>query len=293
MSKIYSHSRLSTFEQCPFKFKLRYIDEITPEVEQTIEAHLGKSVHETLEWLYLQVRNNIKPTIDNMINQYTEFWQKDFSNQIKIVRQNLTVKDYFNKGVKFLIDYYLKNTPFDDGTIELEKQISINLDSEGEYKIQGFIDRLVFNKKTGEYEIHDYKTANTIPSREKIESDRQLALYSIGIKEIYKTKQNVNLIWHYLAHNTKIISKRTNEQLEKLRQEIIDLIKIIESTTEYPTYTSVLCDWCEYKSMCPAFGGKPLERQTKLDKHIKTTEDELEQEIKDESEKPEGLDIWN
>ena len=50
---IYSHSRLSTFEQCPFKFKLRYIDKIIPEIENTIESFLGGIVHETLEWIYL------------------------------------------------------------------------------------------------------------------------------------------------------------------------------------------------------------------------------------------------
>ena len=42
MVMIYSHSRLSTFEQCPFKFKLRYIDEIEPEIEKTIEAHFQR-----------------------------------------------------------------------------------------------------------------------------------------------------------------------------------------------------------------------------------------------------------
>ncbi len=307
---IYSHSRLSTFEQCPFKFKLRYIDEIVPEIEQTIESHLGKSVHETLEWLYKKVIKEKKvATITELIDQYTEAWSNSFTPEIKIVRRNLTAKDYFSKGVKFLIDYYIKHKPFEDGTIELEKRILVKLDKEEKYKIQGFVDRIVKNPRTGEYEIHDYKTANTLPTKEKIDCDRQLALYSIGIKETFNTTKNVNLVWHYLAHNTKIISKRTNEQLEQLKKDIIQLIKKIELTTEFPTYTSVLCDWCEYKSMCPAFGGKPLERQTKIEHHVKKkeivketksedneTEEEikkqLEEEIKDESIKPEGLDIY-
>ena len=28
---VYSHSRLSTFEQCPLKFKFRYIDYVEPD----------------------------------------------------------------------------------------------------------------------------------------------------------------------------------------------------------------------------------------------------------------------
>jgi len=53
---IYSHSKLSTFEKCPLKFKFRYIDKIIPEIQKSIESHLGSSVHDALEWLYIQVK---------------------------------------------------------------------------------------------------------------------------------------------------------------------------------------------------------------------------------------------
>jgi len=45
--------------------------------------------------------------------------------------------------------------------------------------------RLVKNIQTGEYEIHDYKTANSLPRQEDIDNDRQLALYAIAIKELF------------------------------------------------------------------------------------------------------------
>lgn len=95
---IYSHSRLSTFEQCPLKFKYRYIDKIKPDIDKTIEAHLGSAVHSTLEWLYIEVKKSNLPSIDNLIEKYVESWSKNFSDSIKIVKQYLTAKDYFNKG---------------------------------------------------------------------------------------------------------------------------------------------------------------------------------------------------
>lgn len=259
---IYSHSRLSTFEQCPLKFKYRYIDEIIPEIKTTIEAYLGSIVHDTLEWLYLQVKEGKIPTIDAMVTYYAENWQKDFTYEIKIVRKNLTPKDYFNKGINFLLNYYLKHKPFDDNTLEVEKKILIELDENSH--IQGFIDRLVHNLETGNYEVHDYKTANNLPTKEKIDNDRQLALYSIAIKEKFGYDKEVILVWHYLAHNQKIVSKRTDEQLAQLKKETLELIKKIESTTHFPSNQSVLCGWCEYKSMCPEFGGVVNERQRKL-----------------------------
>jgi len=250
---IYSHSRLSCFEQCPYRFKLKYIDKIIPEIEQTIEAHLGKSVHEALEWLYTQVKSRSTPEIEKLIDKYSEIWIKNFKQNIEIVKKEFTEKDYFNKGIQFLVDYYLKHSPFEDNTLEIEKQITLNLDKEGKYKIQGFIDRLTLNQKTGEYEIHDYKTAGSLPSKEKIENDRQLALYSLGIKEKFGYDKEVCLIWHYLNFNQKICSKRTNIQLEKLKQEVINLIKEIEETKEFPAKVSPLCNWCEYKNICPTF----------------------------------------
>jgi len=48
---VYSHSRLSCFEQCPQKYKLQYIDRMETEVEENIEAFLGSRVHDTLEKL--------------------------------------------------------------------------------------------------------------------------------------------------------------------------------------------------------------------------------------------------
>lgn len=250
---VYSHSKLSTYEQCPFKYKLRYLDKIKPVIEQTIEAHLGSSVHSTLEWIYNSLKQNPEKIfdLDEIIVFYSNVWREKYNPKILIVRRELTDKDYFEKGVRFLVDYFLKHSPFKDGTIECEKRIFIELDENT--KIQGFIDRLVHNIETGKYEIHDYKTANMLPTQEEKDKDRQLALYSIAIKEIYGNDKEVVLVWHYLAHNHKIISTRTNEQLENLKEETKELIKEIESAKEFPFNKTILCEWCEYKDICPAW----------------------------------------
>jgi|TARA_Y100000310_G_scaffold265344_1_gene276338 putative RecB family exonuclease len=262
--KIFSHSRLSSFEQCKLKYKFRYIDKIIPDIEKTIESYLGSVVHSVLEWLYNQVKKNRIPTIDEVIVKYSEIWKAEYEEEIPIAKKQMTAGDYFNKGIQFLIDYYMKHKPFDDNTIEVEKEIIFNLDEDGKYKIKGFIDRLVYNLETEEYEVHDYKTSNNLPKQEFLDKDRQLALYSIAIKEIFGEEKKVILIWHYLSFNQKLYSKRTDEQLKKLKQETLELIKKIELTTEFPPKKSVLCGWCEYKQICSAFGNKPPEKQLLL-----------------------------
>ncbi|MBI2044803.1 PD-(D/E)XK nuclease family protein [Candidatus Pacearchaeota archaeon] len=279
MSKFYSYSRLETFEKCPLKFKFKYIDKIIPEVEKTIEAHLGKLVHSALEWLYKEVKNKKTPSIDELIKFYVSEWEKEFTPKIIVVRKEMTFGDYLNKGVEFLAAYYLKNKPFDDNTIEVEKQINLSLDDEGKYKIRGFIDRLTYNLSTGEYEIHDYKTANS-PSIESLKNDRQLSLYSLAIKELFGKDKEVRMVWHFLALNKKFHIKKTNEELTALKEEVKRLVEKIEATNDFPPKKSALCSWCEYKSICPAWGNAPpkIEKQKSLE------------EIKEENSKP--LDIW-
>lgn len=250
----YSHSKLSMFEQCPYKYKLKYIENITPEIEKSIEAHLGTSVHNTLEWIYTQVLNENIPTLDDSILKYSEEWSEKDADQFLIVKKEFTSKDYFEKGVKFIIDYYSKYHPFNDGTLALEKKIEMPL---GDHVIVGYIDRL--SLKENEIKIHDYKTANSLPPKEKVESDRQLALYSIAIQEKYGKDKKIKLVWHYLAHNMEITSTRTDEQLEMLKKEILELIKKIEEATEFPKCESILCNWCEYKNICC---GNPEKTQT-------------------------------
>ena len=251
----YSHSKLETFNQCPLKYKFRYIEKIKPE-QKSIEGFLGEKVHETLEWLYSQVKKEKIPTIDEIILYYASSWHKDFKPEVYfIVKQDITIKDYFEKGIKFLLDYYQGNYPFNDNTIFTEKMVSILLDEDEDYKMIGIIDRIVYNKEKREYEIHDYKTSNTLPTEERIESDKQLPLYSIAIKDNYNADK-IQLIWHYLAYNKRIYSRRTDEQLLKLKKETLELIKKIENTKFFPYNKSVLCNWCEYKNMCLVWKNK-------------------------------------
>ena len=247
---IYSYSRLSTFEKCPLKFKFRYIDRLEPEIKETIESFLGHAVHQTLQWIYEEVAKGKTLKLDDVINNYVYNWNTEFRKEIRIVKEELDSEHYFNQGIKFLIDYFIKYSPFLDNTIATEKEVLIYLDPNGKYKLKGYIDRLVHNKETNIFEIHDYKTGGFLKTQEELDNDKQLALYSIAIKQLFENVQDVHLIWHFLAFNQKITSKRTDEQLEALKQELMQLIDKIESTKDFPANPSMLCKWCEFRKYC-------------------------------------------
>ncbi|MEN9625967.1 MAG: hypothetical protein RL557_295 [archaeon] len=252
---IYSHSRLSTFEQCQLKYKFKYIDGLTPDYENTIEAFLGKKVHETLEWLY-RTKKSRSVVLDDAIAFFIEAWRRDFNETIKIVKNSTTSEDYFNKGIRFLINYFMKNYPFNDNTIAIEQKIFINVDEQGEHKLIGFIDRLVHHTDSNIFEIHDYKTGS-IKNQEELDRDRQLALYSLGVREMFSEARDVHLVWHFLDQGEKKISKRTIEQLQLLRADIKQLIQKIEQEHEFRPHPGILCKWCEFRSYCPIIKENP------------------------------------
>ena len=252
---IYSHSRLSTFQQCPLKYKYQYITNPDVEKKDSIEAFMGSRCHEALEKLYKLVINSRIMTRQELLDYYKQRWDEEWNDNINIVSEDLTAEDYYVQGVKGLGLYYDRYHPFDsDKTLATERRIQIDLAGDGHYVLQGFIDR-ISEEGDGHYKIHDYKTERRMKEQEEYDRDRQLALYQIGIGTMYADVKSVELIWHNLIFDKEIRSSRTPQQLEELKTETIALIQEVENAIaedNLPYIESNLCDWCEYFSICPA-----------------------------------------
>ncbi|MCP3683158.1 MAG: PD-(D/E)XK nuclease family protein [bacterium] len=247
---LYSHSRLGCFEQCPLRFKFNYIDKLETEIGEGVEAFLGTRVHEALEKLYTDVKFQETPTLQKLLDYFDSEWKKNWNDAIVIVRKQYNEENFRKMGEKFITDFYNRHQPFNqEKTVSTEKRVIIKLD--GGFTLQGYIDRLSCND--GVYTIHDYKTANTLPTNDKLDTDRQLALYSIAVKQDYQDCKEVRLVWHYLAFDKEFSSSRTEEQIEQLKKDIINVIKKIESTTSFPAKASALCSWCQFQGFCPNF----------------------------------------
>jgi putative RecB family exonuclease len=247
---VYSHSRLSCYEQCPAKFKLQYIDKVETEIEESVEAFLGTRVHETLEKLYRDCQHQKLDSLEELLDFLRTEWKLNWSDEIVIVNSEYSQENYLKMAEKYLADYYRRYHPFDQGrTVALEERILITLDEPGQYKLQGYIDRLT-EVTDGFYEIHDYKTNSRLPLVDYIRSDRQLALYMIGVKNQYPDVEQVRLIWHFLKFDKEIDSTRTDSELAQLKADTIALIETIEQDETYKANPSVLCEWCEFKPCC-------------------------------------------
>ncbi|MBZ5542319.1 MAG: PD-(D/E)XK nuclease family protein [Acidobacteriia bacterium] len=250
---LYSHTQLRTFEDCPLKYKFRYIDKIKKPEEQTIEAFVGSCVHAALEKLYADLALCKQNSLDDLLASYRETWEKNWLPSIKIVREEFTPQNYFDYGAGCIRNYFERYKPFDQSrTLATEAHLIFPLDPPGTYKMQGYVDRIA-RRPDGTYEIHDYKTGRSLPSQAEVDSDHQLGLYQIGLQARWPDAERVELIWHYVGKDTLLRSRRTAEQLQSLRQETIETIGRIQSEKEFPPHPSGLCDWCEYRPDCPVW----------------------------------------
>ena len=264
----YSHSKLGTFQQCKQKYKFQYVDRVKVESKDTIETFLGGLVHKTLEKLYKDLKFQKLNTKEELLNFFKECWNKEFNDKILIVKKDYKKENYFEMGIKFISDYYEHYKPFNNlTTLGIETEYRLELDDGNSYHVR--MDRLSCDKD-GNYYVCDYKTNNQLKPQEELDEDRQLAMYSLWVKNNFNDCKNVKLVWYFLAFDKEMISERNEEQLLNLKLDVQNIIKEIESCNNFPTTVSNLCDWCAYKSLCPAW------------KHELELENKTEEEFKDD-----------
>ncbi len=252
MPRVYSPSRIAAYENCPLKFKYRYVDK-KPAMRATIEAFMGRRVHEALEKLYRDKQFEKTPDVEELVRFYHRQWEKEMDDSICVVKDGYSPANYRKMGEKYIRQYYDSYQPFDDGTtIALEKRVRFPIG--GGYSVLGYIDRLTEND--GIYEVHDYKTSLTLPTTDDIRQDRQLPLYALAVRHLYDDADEVELVWHYVAFDKELRVGKSEEELEAVRQETLQAIQAIEGALrrgEFEPQKSGLCPYCEYQPLCPLF----------------------------------------
>jgi putative RecB family exonuclease len=163
----------------------------------------------------------------------------------------LDEKEWFDRAQALLTNYFtLENPTSFEATY---RELHLERDISEEIYLHGYVDRLDI-APTGEVRIVDYKTGKSPKSGWEEKALFQLRVYAL----LYWKNEGVlpkllQLI--YLGDSRVIKSEPTEAQLrstEKILRNIGDEILTAIETGHFPTKKSRLCDWCFFKTICPA-----------------------------------------
>ena len=165
MKKV-SYSQLSLYGECPFHWKLRYIDKLSIS-ETTIHLLFGTAMHTTLQ-LYLTTMYNESINIadsldlnsilrDELIKEFKNAQKKDGKKPCT----RIDLDDFFNDGV-LIIEWFKKRRSeyFVKRNWELIGcEVPLNIELEKGIRFVGYMDVVLHHIPTGRYKIIDIKTS--------------------------------------------------------------------------------------------------------------------------------------
>lgn len=238
---------MNDFTNCPQLYKYRTID-LLPE-PPSIDAERGKLVHSVLEDIFELPSS--ERTYASAIDLLPHAWSKQLANTPELSALVLDEKEWIDRAQALLNNYFsLENpTSFESTFRELHLERTIS----EEIYLHGYVDRLDV-APTGEVRIVDYKTGKSPKPGWEEKALFQLRIYAL----LYWRNQGVlprllKLI--YLGDVKVIESTPTETQLKSAEQKLMnigaEILTAIE-TNHFPTRASKLCDWCFFKTICPA-----------------------------------------
>ena len=248
MSKLrLSPSRVNDFSNCPLLYKYRIIDQL-PE-SPSLDAERGTLVHTVLHDLFespAELR-----TVQTAIDLLPTRWQQQLRMKPELTALITSEKEWLDRASALLKTYFdLENPTNFEPT---HRELHLEQDLSEDIYLHGYVDRLDV-ASTGEVRIIDYKTGKSPKPGWEDKALFQLRVYALLYwKETQNIPKLLQLI--YLGDSNVLKSTPTEQDLIATESTLLKIAASIKQTIETDTWAprkSKLCDWCSFKSICPA-----------------------------------------
>jgi putative RecB family exonuclease len=242
-----SPSRINDFNNCPQLYKYRAIDQL-PE-PPSIDAERGKLIHSVLEDLFEEKMEdrNLATALDLL----PKAWQEHLVSQPELAHLVLDEKEWMDRASSLLSSYFTLENPANfESTF---RELHLEKDMSEEIYLHGYVDRLDV-APTGEVRIVDYKTGKSPKPGWEEKALFQLRVYALLYWQNHGVLPRL-LKLIYLGDQKVVESSPTEAQLKSTEKILLNIGQEILSaieTSHFPTKKSRLCDWCFFKTICPA-----------------------------------------
>lgn len=239
---VLSYSKVTTYYQCPKKYKLSYIDKLPR--KSNIFGLLGSFAHQILEYFHETYLND-----DTKDIPYEKAMKISFDKALKEYKDKLD-KEKIDEVYQMMLDYltiYVNEKEEDKPIIlSVEKKIWAPVDNE--IVLYGYIDR-VQRDKDGLLHVIDYKTTKD-PKYLKDRMQLLLYGYSLAIDDnsIEKIRTSYILLKHKMRYMTE---EHTREELIAAKDNLLSKWrKIIEDKLFRATPLKFKCTYCDFLDEC-------------------------------------------
>lgn len=243
----FSFSRLRTFDQCPLRYRLRYVKGMA-EAFRSIETHLGSTVHEVLEWLYRERERGADPAPQATLESFSAVWHEKRGDDLAVVRVGESEDDYLRRGREMLDRFHRTVFALDRSTtVALEQRLSRQLAPHVVFT--GFADR-VGRTEGGRLFVVDYKTSRSRGNGTDFSEGLQVPLYvACSLAELDEAEALGG--YHYLVLGETSWRTVSREQGEALLGRFLTLAGLALAASEFPSRPGTLCAWCGFNAICP------------------------------------------
>ena len=235
----FGYSAVTTFEQCPFKYKCQYVDGLKtlPNTDPANALIIGTALHRGIE-------TDVDTAIWEYFNTFPIITDQHVDEEIKLRYLIPKVKEVIPEGIH---EVQVVDTNF-IGTLDL--LIPVGDD---------------------EFALYDFKYISP-KNQDRYMESRQLHLYKYYWEKMNPGKRIRHMAFIFIP-KVQIRQKKTEdlfqfrqrllEELDKVQiitsyvdydpQKVIDhleLTQVIMTCDEFPKNITRLCDWCDYKKYC-------------------------------------------
>lgn len=251
----FSYSKLSTYLQCPYRFKLKY-DDKKYSGASTLALELGTLCHKGLEIAGQYLSEGLPvPVEDILCGVYGGYPDEQILGVNDLKRKYF--EDWIAPDTKSLLTYedklgnyesYLRRLASDENSAwsvyATEREFSFQMTERVEF--YGFIDRIDTDGMGG-YRLIDYKTSKKLFSKSDIATPLQMVVYALAIeREFGVPPSEYEYDFILLDKIQPVVSQGFVARGENKIYKTLEKIEVDRKAQSFDPKPSPLCHWCDY-----------------------------------------------
>ncbi len=247
--KSLSPSRASDFKRCPQLFKFSAIDRIpTP---PTVYQARGTTAHLALERLFALPAD--ERTGDRLASLFRDAWSELGPDEYPdLFPDEASEQAWLDESLGVVANYFRLEDPTRLEPLDRELDMTQTV---GNMTIRGILDRM--EETDDGLVITDYKTGKAPREQYAMSAFFALKIYALLIR--IRTGRTPDLLKLMYLGSASVLTLPVNDtQLDAMQRQLEALWAAIERAIDedrFPPRKQVLCDWCSYQDICPAFAG--------------------------------------